>query len=127
MQNASIVGGRFEEKRLSPHDLRKVLPRIVAAQQSAVESAEQKVGAAGPDLSVAIETRRRVCAGRKLDPKYDAGRHVLEEARVHAHDLDVADVFGIEGRIPSDAPVSVVRVRLTVGTRTMTPQSRLKL
>ena len=29
--------------------------------------------------------------------------------------------------IPANAPVSVVRVRLAVGMRTITPQSRLKL
>ena len=58
-----------------------------------MERAEQKVGAARPDLGVAVEPRRGEGAGRQLDAEDDAGRHVLEEPGVHAHDLDVADVL----------------------------------
>ena len=66
-----------------------------------MEGAEQQVGAARSDLGVAVEPGRGVSAGGKFEAEYDAGRHVFEEAGVHAHDFDIADVLGIEGQDPA--------------------------
>ena len=81
-----------------------------------MKAAEDEVGAARSDLVVAIETGRGVGAGRQLEAEYDAGRHVVEEAGVHAHDFNIAEISGVEGmdlarRMKS--PVSVVKARLT--------------
>ena len=92
-----------------------------------MKGAKEKIGAAGSNLIVAVKPGRGEGAARQLDAEDDAGGHVLEEAGVHAHDFDVADAFGIEGVTPANAPVSVVKVRLAVGIRTITPQSLLKL
>ena len=55
VEEALRVRSGLIEERLSPHDLGKILPGIVTAEQAAVEGAEQKVGAAGSDLVVAVE------------------------------------------------------------------------
>ena len=62
-----------------------------------MEAAEHEVGAARPDLVVAIEPGRGVGRGRQLEAEYDAGRHVVEEAGVHAHDFNIAEISGVEG------------------------------
>ncbi len=55
VEEALRVGGGLIEERLPPHRLREILPGIVAGQQAAMEAAEQEVGAARPDLGVAVE------------------------------------------------------------------------
>ena len=69
-----------------------------------MECAEQKVSAARSDLSIAIEPGGSKRAGRQFDAEYEPGRHILEEAGVHAHDLDVADIRGVEWHYASVGP-----------------------
>ena len=61
-----------------------------------MEGTEQQVGAARSDLSIAIEPRRGECAGRQFQAEHKASGHVVEEAGVRAHDLDIADIFAVE-------------------------------
>jgi hypothetical protein len=61
-----------------------------------MEAAENEVGAARADLAVAVKPVCSVGAGRDLEAEGNAGRHVLEEAGIHACDFDVADRFRVE-------------------------------
>ena len=69
-----------------------------------MEDAEDEVGAARPDLVVAIQSGRGVGRGRQLEAEHDAGRHVVEEAGVHAHDFNIAEIFRIEGIDAGERP-----------------------
>ena len=69
-----------------------------------MEGAEFQVGTARPDLAIAVKSGGGERAGRQLEAEHEARRHILEEAGVHAHDLDVADILGVEGRYPGVRP-----------------------
>jgi hypothetical protein len=86
-----------------------MLPCIVATEHPAMKAAQNEVGAARPDLVVAIKPWSIIYARRKLEAEYHAGRHVREKAGVDPHDFKVAEVMGIEGLNPPGDPVSVVR------------------
>ena len=81
-----------------------------------MEPAENQIGAARADLVVAIESGRGVGRGRQLEAEYDAGRHVVEEAGVHAHDFNIAEISGVEGIDGRGMqPVSVVKAAVDIG------------
>src|SRR5579862_1909258 len=69
VEEALRVSGVPIQERLSPHHLREILPSVVAGEQAAMEAAEQKVGAARADLTVAVEPRGGIGPGRKLQPE----------------------------------------------------------
>ena len=54
VEEALRISGRLVEERLSQQDLGKILPGVVAREQAAMKGAEQKIGAAGPNLSIAV-------------------------------------------------------------------------
>ena len=96
IEEALRISGRLVKERPSQQELAKILPGIVSSEQAAMEGAEQKIGAAGPNLSIAVKARCGEGPARELDAEHDPGGHVFEEARVHAHDLDIADILRIE-------------------------------
>src|SRR6202043_3644811 len=89
------IDGGAEEERYPRHRLGEILPSVVAGDHAAVERAEQEIGTTRSDLSVAVEPRGSVGAGRKLEAEHDTRRHVAEETRVHPHDFGIAEVPGI--------------------------------